>query len=161
MAPFVSPDQDRAHEPVVAHDKLAINPHARVLADDAARIAFAEIIAGRKNAHAGDFQIGGDDAAAIGRVLSGESHGENAALLIGRLDEAVTDAAMFSAFADGENAGFACLEAIVDLHASADVKTGLSREVGVGLNADGENHGVDRNRFVRRRTLHSRLGQNR
>ena len=59
---------------------VGIKPNAEV----AAR---AEEIAGRENVNAGDFEIGGVDAAEIARVAAGEALGQHPRLLVGGLDQ--------------------------------------------------------------------------
>ena len=70
--------------------------------------------------HAGHFEIGGEHAAGIARVLAGDPPRQHLRLLVGGLEEPVAAAAMLGAFADGVNAGCAGLETVVDRDAADD-----------------------------------------
>ena len=70
---------------------------------------------------------------------------QHARLLVGRLDQAITDAAMLGAFADREDIWRAGLQDIVDHDAAIDGDAGVLRQRDVGPDAGRENHriGVD------------------
>lgn len=59
-------------------------------------------IAGGKDADAGHFKIGGEDAAAIARLLTAQMRRQNARLFISRLDQAIANAVMLGALANGK-----------------------------------------------------------
>ena len=66
-------------------------------------------------------------------------------LLVSRLDQAVTDAAMLGAFAKREDIRRAGLQAIVDDNAAIDGNAGVLRQRDIGADARRKNHcvGID------------------
>ena len=102
----------------------------------------ADEIAGGKHADAGDLQIGRDHAAVIGGRSARQMPRQHARLLIGRLDQAVADAAMLGAFAEREDVRRAGLQMIVDHDAAVDGNAGVLRQRDVGPDAGREDHRV-------------------
>ena len=102
-------------------------------------------IAGGKYRDAGDFQIGGNDAAAVRGAISREMLRQHPRLLVGRFDQPVADAAMLGAFAERENIRRTGLQLVVDDDAAIDRYAGVLCQRDVRANAGGENHriGVD------------------
>ena len=70
---------------------------------------------------------------------------QHARLLVGRLDQAVADAAMLGAFAERKDIGCSGLQMIVDDDAAIDGDAGVLRQRDVGPDAGCENHriGID------------------
>ena len=99
-------------------------------------------IARGKHADPGDFQIGCDHAAAIADGAAGEVPRQHPRLLVGRLDQAVADAAMLGAFAQRKNIRRAGLQPVVDDNAAIDGNAGVSGERDVRPDAGGEDHRV-------------------
>jgi len=104
--------------------------------------ARTEEIAGGKHVDAGDLEIGGEHAAGIARALAGEAARQELRLLVGRLHQSVTAAAMLGALADGVHAKGVGFEMIVDHDAARDLKPGGARQRGVGADADRDDDGV-------------------
>jgi hypothetical protein len=69
-------------------------------------------------------------------------HGKHARLLIGGLDQAVAEATMLGAFADGVNACRAGLQLIADQNAAGNIETGAVREIDIGLYAGSDDHQI-------------------
>ena len=96
-------DQHRAGQPSVRDHQLLVGAAPDIAEHDGFAAFGAHEIAGGKHADAGDLQIGRDHAAAIGRSFARQMLRQHARLLIGRLDQAVADAAMLGAFAERED----------------------------------------------------------
>ena len=98
-------DQDRAGQAPVRDHQFLVGAVVDIGEHDALAAVSAHEIAGREHADAGNFQVGRDDAAAIGSVLAGEVPRQHPRLLVGRFDQAIADAAMLGAFADRKHIG--------------------------------------------------------
>ena len=111
------PKQDGADQPVVAQDQLLVNALGRVeMADDLAIGPLRADVAHRGQVDAHDLERGGQPRAGVGRVglAAGQHVGQDARLLVDRIDQAVEPAAMLGAFADGEDRRVAGAQLIVD-----------------------------------------------
>ena len=91
------------------------------------------------------FRLVATHTAAVASGSTRQMPRQYARLLVGRFDQAITDAAMLGAFAEREDIRRAGLQDIVDDDAAIDGNAGLFRQRGVGPDAGGENHrvGVD------------------
>ena len=94
-------DQHRAGEPSFRDHELLLGAVPDVAEQDGLAAIHTDKVARRKHADAGDLQVGRNDATAICRSTAREMLRQHARLLIGRLDQTVTDAAMLGAFAAG------------------------------------------------------------
>src|SRR4029077_21088365 len=93
----------------------------------------AEKIAGREDVNAGDFEIGGVDAAEIARVAAGQARGQHLRLLVGGFDEAVADAAVLGALADRKHVRPVGGNAIVDDDPAIDRNPARAASSALGL----------------------------
>src|SRR5580692_12228517 len=98
-------DQHRSGEPSFRDHELLVGAAPDIAEQDGFAALRADEVAGRKYADAGNLQIGRNHAAAIGGGFAREMLRQNARLLVGGLDEAVTDAAMLGAFAERKDFG--------------------------------------------------------
>ena len=78
----------------------------------------------------------------IGRGTPAEMPRQHARLLIGRLDQAVADAAMLGAFAEREDIGRAGLQLVVDDDAAVDRDAGVLGQRDIRPDAGGEDHRI-------------------
>ncbi len=99
-------DEDHADEAVIFEEEFFVSAEGRVFVADGfdAGCGFVDR-AGRADIDAHDFEFcGGCGSGEAGFAAAGDARGENAGLVKERSDEAERLAAMFGAFADGEDA---------------------------------------------------------
>src|SRR5258708_15711226 len=112
--------QDRAAKGAVRYHQLFVSSMPEIVQHDGLGSIRAQKVARRKHADARNLQISGNDAALIRSHPAREMLRQDARLLVGRFDQAVTDAAMFGAFAEREDVRRAGREMIVDDDAAID-----------------------------------------
>src|SRR5262245_51806470 len=102
----------------------------------------SEKIAGREYVDAGNFKIGGENAARIANLVVGEVRGQHVSLFVGRLDQPVADAAMLGALSDRVDAGPASLKMIINENTAIDAKIGGAGELDIWADAGSYHHKV-------------------
>ena len=148
-------DQDGAGQPPLRYHELLVGAVIDVAEHDRFAAVGADEIARREHADAGDLQIGRDHAAAIEGDFAGEVPRQHTRLLVGRLDQAIADAAMFGAFADRKDVRRAGLQMVIDDDAAVDGNAGFPGERDVRPDAGGEDHriGIDATAVAQARRL--------
>ena len=106
-----------ADEPPVAHHQLAIGGGHLVAHDDGLGACALEV-AGGEHRHARHLEVGGEQRARIDDCIAAERPGDDARMLVGRLDQAVAGAGMFDAVADGVDAGHGGPQPVIDENAA-------------------------------------------
>src|SRR5260370_34429151 len=137
--PSNTADQHRPGEAAVRYHELLVSAAAGIIEDDGFVALSAHKIARGKHADARNLQIGRHDTAAVASGPAREMLRQHARLLVSRLDQAITDAAMLGAFAECEDIGRTGREMIVDDDAAIDGNAGILRQRGIRSDSGREN----------------------
>ena len=137
--------QAGSHQNVVLDHQLFVDPADRVAEGDDFSAFTAHKVACREQIDAGDLQFGRRDRALIaGKTQLCEVVGADLGLLEQWRHQAVSDAAMAGAFADGVNARVVGLQGVVDENAAIAGDARLLGKLGIGPNTGSHHHQICR-----------------
>ena len=137
---------DAADQLVVLDDQLLVHAAVRVVEDDFLGVLAAHVVAGREQVDASDLELGrGHRAGVAADAVAGQVVGRHLGLLEQRRNQAVGDAAMADALADGVHLRIVGLHGVVHHDAAVAVDAGFFGQRVVRADTGGHHDEVGRN----------------